>query len=57
MLNELVAKLTDTCWDKCVTGAPGSKFSAGETTCLANCAQRFLETSALILRRFQSLQR
>ncbi|KAJ7559856.1 hypothetical protein O6H91_04G104300 [Diphasiastrum complanatum] len=56
MLNELVAKLTDVCWDKCITGSPGSKFSSSESTCLTNCAQRFLETSALILRRFQSMQ-
>lgn len=56
VLNELVGKLTDVCWDKCITGTPGSKFSSGESSCLTNCAQRFLETSSLILRRFQSLQ-
>ncbi|KAF3600978.1 hypothetical protein F2Q69_00033949 [Brassica cretica] len=27
MMNEAVAKLTSVCWDKCVTSAPGSKFS------------------------------
>eukprot|EP00850_Spirogloea_muscicola_P002391 SM000009S23520 [mRNA] locus=s9:523846:528399:+ [translate_table: standard] len=57
MLNELVAKLTDVCWDKCISGAPGSKFSSGEASCLSNCAQRFLETSSIILRRFESMQR
>eukprot|EP00897_Mesotaenium_endlicherianum_P008088 jgi/Mesen1/7307/ME000374S06666 len=56
VLNELIAKLTDTCWDKCITGAPGSKFSSSESSCLSNCALRFLETSALIVRKFQSLQ-
>jgi import inner membrane translocase subunit TIM8 len=56
VLNELVGKLTDVCWDKCITSTPGSKFSSSESSCLTNCAQRFLETSSLILRRFQSLQ-
>ncbi|KAG0565323.1 hypothetical protein M758_8G176800 [Ceratodon purpureus] len=55
-LNELVGKLTDACWDKCITSTPGSKFSSSESSCLTNCAQRFLETSTLILRRFQSSQ-
>ncbi|KAH7421287.1 hypothetical protein KP509_13G049400 [Ceratopteris richardii] len=55
MLNELVNKLTSVCWDKCV-GTPGSKFSSSETACLSNCAQRYLETSALIVRRFTSMQ-
>lgn len=56
VLNELVGKLTDVCWDKCITSTPGSKFSSSESSCLTNCAQRFMETSSLILRRFQSLQ-
>eukprot|EP00250_Pteridium_aquilinum_P034847 c8213_g1_i1 orf=319-552(+) len=55
MLNELVSKLTNVCWDKCI-GTPSSKFSSSETTCLTYCAQRYLETSALILRRFGSGQ-
>jgi len=55
MMNELVGKLTDVCWDKCITSAPGSKFSSSETACLTNCAQRFLDMSAIIMRRFQSM--
>ncbi|KAF3780825.1 Mitochondrial import inner membrane translocase subunit [Nymphaea thermarum] len=39
MVNEMVGKLTSVCWDKCITSAPGSKFSSSETTCLTNCAQ------------------
>ena len=57
MLNELVAKLTDSCWDKCVTGAPGKQFSSSESSCLSQCAQRYLDVSALVVRRFQSMQR
>ena len=54
MVNELVGKLADVCWDKCCTAAPGSKLSSSESTCLTNCAQRFLDTSALIVRKMQS---
>nr|CAB3483643.1 unnamed protein product [Digitaria exilis] len=37
MMGEMVGKLTSVCWDKCITGTPGSKFSSGESTCLTNC--------------------
>ncbi|CAI5475436.1 unnamed protein product [Closterium sp. Yama58-4] len=57
MLNELVAKLTEVCWDKCVTAAPGTKFSGSESSCLSNCAQRYLDVSGLIVRKFQGMQR
>ncbi|ONM03360.1 Mitochondrial import inner membrane translocase subunit Tim8 [Zea mays] len=53
MMNEMVGKLTSACWDKCITSAPGSKFSSGESTCLTNCAQRFLDMSVLIAKRFE----
>ncbi|CAD6245852.1 unnamed protein product [Miscanthus lutarioriparius] len=53
MMNEMVGKLTSVCWDKCITSAPGSKFSSGESTCLTNCAQRFLDMSMLIAKRFE----
>ncbi|OVA09623.1 Tim10/DDP family zinc finger [Macleaya cordata] len=55
MLNEMVAKLTDACWDKCITGTPGTKFSSGESTCLSNCAQRYMDMSMIIMKRFQSM--
>eukprot|EP01018_Ginkgo_biloba_P037768 Gb_35115 [translate_table: standard] len=55
MMNEMVAKLTNVCWDKCITGTPGSKFSSSETACLTNCAQRFLDMSILTIRRFQNM--
>lgn len=56
MLNEMVAKLTNVCWDKCITSTPGSKFSSSESACLANCAQRYLDMSVIIMKRFQSMQ-
>lgn len=55
MLNEMVGKLTNVCWDKCITGTPGSKFSSSESTCLSNCAQRYMDMSLIIMRRFQNM--
>ncbi|XP_049394437.1 mitochondrial import inner membrane translocase subunit TIM8-like [Solanum stenotomum] len=56
MVNEVVAKLTSSCWDKCMTGTPGSKFSSSEYNCLSHCAQRYMETTMLIMKRVQSMQ-
>ncbi|KAL9239382.1 hypothetical protein vseg_013713 [Gypsophila vaccaria] len=56
MMQEMISKLTSQCWDKCITGTPGSKFSSSETTCLSNCAQRYLDLSMLIVKKFHSMQ-
>ncbi|CAM0911835.1 unnamed protein product [Alopecurus aequalis] len=53
MVTEMVGKLTNVCWDKCITSTPGSKFSSGETTCLTICAQRYIEMSLIIAKRFE----
>ncbi|KAJ6374562.1 hypothetical protein OIU78_030130 [Salix suchowensis] len=55
MVNEMVAKLTSACWDKCITSSPGSKFSSSESSCLTNCAQRYMDMSLIIMKRFQSM--
>ncbi|CAK7336783.1 unnamed protein product [Dovyalis caffra] len=55
MVNEMVAKLTSACWDKCITSSPGSKFSSSETSCLSNCAHRYMDMSLIIMKRFQSM--
>ena len=52
MANEVVAKITSSCWDKCVD-KPGSKFSSSETSCLSNCALRYMDMTMLIMKRFQ----
>nr|ADW66158.1 mitochondrial import inner membrane translocase subunit [Solanum nigrum] len=56
LINEMVGKLTSSCWDKCITGTPGSKFSSSESSCLTNCAQRYMEMSLIIVKRFQNMQ-
>nr|CAB3490813.1 unnamed protein product [Digitaria exilis] len=50
--NEVVAKLTHVCWDRCVTGSIGSSFSRSETSCLSNCAKRFAEVKMVIMQRY-----
>ncbi|KAF5175727.1 Mitochondrial import inner membrane translocase subunit tim8 [Thalictrum thalictroides] len=50
-LTEVAAKITSVCWDKCITGTPGSKFSSSESTCISNCAQRYLDMSMLIVQK------
>ncbi|ESQ43513.1 hypothetical protein EUTSA_v10015178mg [Eutrema salsugineum] len=54
MVNEAVAKLTSSCWDKCMTDKPGSKISSSESSCLTNCVGRYMDMSMLIMKRFQS---
>ncbi|XP_051147897.1 mitochondrial import inner membrane translocase subunit TIM8-like [Andrographis paniculata] len=53
MVNEMIGKLTSTCWDKCITGTPGNKFSSSESSCLTNCAQRYMDMSLMIMKRLQ----
>ncbi|KAG8089183.1 hypothetical protein GUJ93_ZPchr0011g28814 [Zizania palustris] len=55
MANEIVAKLTDVCWDKCITGSIGSSFSNSETSCLTNCAKRFMDLKMLTMQRFSGV--
>ncbi|KAF8390699.1 hypothetical protein HHK36_025226 [Tetracentron sinense] len=43
------------CWDKCITGTLGSKFSSGESVCLSNCAQWYKDIRLIIMKRFQSM--
>jgi import inner membrane translocase subunit TIM8 len=52
-INELIAKLTDTCWDKCITGSIGSSFSNSEASCLSNCAKRYADVKMITMQRFQ----
>lgn len=55
MVNEMVAKITDLCWDKCITGSIGSSMSGGESTCLTNCARRYLDLSMLTMQKFKNM--
>ncbi|XP_074278435.1 mitochondrial import inner membrane translocase subunit TIM8 [Silene latifolia] len=54
VIQELISKMTSQCWDKCITSTPGSKFSSSEATCLSNCAQRYMDMTLMIIKKFQS---
>ncbi|KAL5717405.1 hypothetical protein ACHQM5_010410 [Ranunculus cassubicifolius] len=54
MLQDVVSKITDVCWEKCITGTPANKFNANESTCLSNCAKRYREMSVLLVQHLQS---
>ncbi|KAI0757159.1 Tim10/DDP family zinc finger-domain-containing protein [Daedaleopsis nitida] len=47
-----IHNLTSLCWDKCV-GSISSGFSGKEQSCLANCVDRFFDTSAFLVRKVE----
>lgn len=49
-IQQMIATLTDVCWDKCVS-SPGSYLSSKETACLENCTKRFVEVTQFIMQR------
>ncbi|TFK76909.1 hypothetical protein BDN72DRAFT_830083 [Pluteus cervinus] len=52
-LNSAVHNFTAMCWDKCITGTPSTRFSRGEESCLANCVERFLDTSLFMVKKIE----
>ena len=55
MFNEVVSKLADVCFDKCVA-KPGASLDRYETARLSQCALRYLETGQVIMGRIQRMQ-
>ena len=56
-LTSQAMQFTDLCWEKCVE-KPGNKTigNGGDSkteACLANCVERFLDTTEFILRRLE----
>ncbi|GAA5854719.1 hypothetical protein JCM8547_004950 [Rhodosporidiobolus lusitaniae] len=52
-LQSQIHQFTDTCWDLCVKGQPGARFSRGEEACLVNCVDRFLDSSLFIVKSLE----
>ncbi|KAF8973756.1 Tim10/DDP family zinc finger-domain-containing protein [Flammula alnicola] len=48
-----IHQLTGVCWKKCVTGTPGKYFSRSEESCLANCVDRFLDSSLFLVKQIE----
>ncbi|KAF0852383.1 mitochondrial inner membrane translocase subunit Tim 8 [Andalucia godoyi] len=56
-VQQAIARLTDRCWDKCMANAKlGNKLDGSDTACIANCANRFLDTSLLLMKRMVEKQ-
>ncbi|KAF9454893.1 hypothetical protein P691DRAFT_654855, partial [Macrolepiota fuliginosa MF-IS2] len=53
-IQSTIHQLTSTCWDKCITSAPGNSFSRSEASCLVNCVERFLDTSLYLVNQIQN---
>lgn len=54
-LKKTTEKLTHECWDLCVTNPNVSKFDSRTESCLANCVERFIDTSTFIVESFSKL--
>ncbi|KAI6092455.1 Tim10/DDP family zinc finger-domain-containing protein [Hypoxylon rubiginosum] len=56
-LQSTVHSLTDTCFRKCITGTIRSgKLDKTEESCMANCADRFVDVSRLTIGHLQQLR-
>ncbi|KAI9476004.1 MAG: Tim10/DDP family zinc finger-domain-containing protein [Benjaminiella poitrasii] len=54
-VQETVHSMTDNCWDKCISKI-NNKLDRSEESCLANCVDRFLDTSLFIVKRLEELR-
>ncbi|KAI4870913.1 Tim10/DDP family zinc finger-domain-containing protein [Hypoxylon rubiginosum] len=56
-LQATVHSLTDTCFRKCITSTIRSgKLDKNEESCMANCADRFVDVSRLTIEHLQRLR-
>ncbi|PVG04595.1 putative TIM8-translocase of the mitochondrial inner membrane [Serendipita vermifera] len=55
-MNNQIHKFTGMCWDKCMTGSIGGRFSRSEESCLVNCVDRFLDTSLFLMKKIDEQQ-
>eukprot|EP00325_Prymnesiales_sp_UTEX-LB-985_P008997 CAMPEP_0174714200 /NCGR_PEP_ID=MMETSP1094-20130205/17111_1 /TAXON_ID=156173 /ORGANISM="Chrysochromulina brevifilum, Strain UTEX LB 985" /LENGTH=132 /DNA_ID=CAMNT_0015913505 /DNA_START=79 /DNA_END=478 /DNA_ORIENTATION=+ len=53
VIQAAISKLTETCFDKCVT-KPGTKLDSSEANCIANCAGRYLDSSVFVVNRMMA---
>ena len=53
-LEKMKHKLTEDCWNVCVTNPNVSKFDSKTEACLANCVERFIDSSAHIVQVFSN---
>ncbi|KAI9224740.1 Tim10/DDP family zinc finger-domain-containing protein [Blastocladiella britannica] len=51
-LQELVNKVGENCYAKCIT-TPGAKLSSGEETCLAKCMDRYMDAFNVVAKSYE----
>jgi import inner membrane translocase subunit TIM8 len=49
-MQQMIATLTEVCFEKCIS-SPGSYLSSRESSCIENCAKRFIDATQFILQR------
>lgn len=52
MIQAVMMKLTETAFDTCIT-KPSSSLSSSEQSCIASVVGKYLDTSELVVGRFQ----
>lgn len=53
-LKKVAEKLTNECWDLCVSNPNVSRFDSKTEACLVNCVDRFIDTSTYVMNAFAS---
>lgn len=49
-VQRMVMKMADLCFDRCVN-KPGQSLSKSESTCISNCAERYLDSKMYVTNR------
>jgi import inner membrane translocase subunit TIM10 len=47
-LADTFARMSETCWKKCIPGIKESALSVGEMSCTDRCVSKFLDVHAMI---------
>lgn len=53
-MKKIAEKLTNDCWDLCVTNPNVSRLDTKTEGCLVNCVDRFIDTSSYVMQAFAS---
>ena len=48
-----VIELTDLCWPRCVSKIKGPALEGSDKSCVANCVDRFLDSTSVVIQRMQ----
>jgi import inner membrane translocase subunit TIM8 len=53
LVQQVISKLTEVCWNKCVTST-SSGMGSREKTCVENCSKRYIDASSFVQARLQN---